>query len=111
MVYKKAYRIKGDKMKKLLIACLIAFLLISPVAAETHKIHVDEKVIRGNGLGSMYIVGDNHGSTWDSLCWEEYMVTEETYNKIQYGTDIELELAESGYYRLIGENMNDIWGG
>lgn len=95
-------------MKKLLIVCLIVFLLISPVAAETHKIYVDEKVIKGNGLGSMYIVGENHGNNW---CWEEYIVTEETYNKIQYGTDIELELAENGYYRLISENINDIWGG
>ena len=91
-------------MKKLLIVCLIAFLLISPVAAETHTIHVDEKKIMGSSptavANYICIVGQQHALSNQGLLWEEYVVGIEDYDKIEYGTEIKLE-RDGMLYRLV----------
>lgn len=74
-------------MRKWLIVCLIAFLLISPVAAEQVTITVEEKRIEGG----VFVVGENHGKIAYSKLWEEYPVSADDYAKINYGDKITLE--------------------
>ena len=94
-------------MKKLLIVCLIAFLLISPVAAKTHTIDVDEKRIIGSSSTAsanyICIVGEQRD---DGLLWEEYVVSIEDYDKIECGSTITLE-REGMLYKLV-KVTNDI---
>lgn len=88
-------------MKKILIICLIAFLLISPVAAQTHTIIVDEKKIMGSSSTAsanyICIVGQRHCG--DDL-WEEYVVSIEDYDKIEYDSTITLE-RDGMVYKLV----------
>lgn len=78
-----------------LIICLIALLIILPVAA-THEIEVNEKRIEGCGDYSswdkcVYIIGEQHSTATYGLEWEEYAVSAEDYDKINYGDKVVLE--------------------
>ncbi len=97
-------------MKKLLIVCLIVFLLISPVAAQTHTITVDEKKIMGSSSTAsanyICIVGKQHATSNNGVYWEEYVVSIEDYDKIEYGSTITLE-RDGMLYKLV-KVTNDI---
>ena len=91
-------------MKKILIICLIIFLFISPVAAQTHTIHVDEKKIMGSSSTAeanyICIVGAQHAESNQGIYWEEYVVSIEDYDKIEYGSTITLE-RDGMFYKLV----------
>lgn len=74
-----------------LIICLIALLIILPVVA-THEIEVNEKRIEGCSPNKcLYIIGEQHSIKAYGLDWEEYAVSAEDYEKINYGDKITLE--------------------
>lgn len=80
-------------MRKYVIIFIIAFLLISPVAAGPH-FRVSQKRIEGNGgqPGYICIVGNE---------WEEYPVSQQDYNQINVGNEIRLEYDESMHHWVI----------
>lgn len=96
-------------MRKWLIACLIVFLLISPVAA-AHTIQVDEKRIEGKNGAEIYIVGELHSKIASGTMWEEYCVSADDYDKINYGDTITLEHdAGSFIFKLTSSKPQDWW--
>lgn len=97
-------------MRKWLIVCLIAFLLISPVAGAQHQIRVDEKRIEGHNGAQIYIVGEQKCEPVYGLLWEEYCVSVDDYDKINYGDKITLEHDTASYiFKLVSSEQYNWW--